>query len=222
VQWWQVVLVVGVVLVGGFVLSGARKAARMRRSNIEALLSKHGWSRVPEDPTLVDRWRGEPFGQGANPRATNVISGTYRGHGVLAFDYSYERRSPSGGVVRDVYAIFAVRLPRALPHVELTPEGLADRGRRLIGRGDVTVGDEEFDQAFRIRCDDARGAAALLQPELRRRLLEAGKRSYRFTGDTLLTWEFGPVDKYALNATWVEQAFDVLVGLGEAVPPDVP
>lgn len=154
---------------------------------------------MPEDPTLVDRWRGEPFGQGANPRATNVISGAYRGHRVLAFDYSYERRAPSGGVVRDVYAVFAVRLPRALPHVELTPEELVDRGRRLLQHADVTVGDEVFDKAFRVRCDDARAAAALLQPELRRRLREAGTRSYRFTGDTLVTWELGPVDKYALN-----------------------
>lgn len=216
-QWWQLVLVI--VFVGGIALL-TRRANRLRQSNIEALVSKHRLNRAPEDSTLVERWHGEPFGHGTNRRATNVISGAYHGHAVLAFDYSYDRRSPSGGVVRDVYSVFAVQLPRALPHVELTPEGLADRARRLIGRDDVAVGDEEFDKAFRIRCADARDAAALLQPELRRRLLRAGKRSYRFTGDTLLTWEFGPVDQYALNATRVEQVFDVLVSLVEAVPPD--
>lgn len=192
----------------------------MRRRNVEALLSKHGWSRVPEDPTLVDRWRGAPFGQGTNPRATNVISGAYRGHAVLAFDYSYERRHPAGGTVRDVYAVFVVRLPRAVPSLELTPQGLADRGQRLLGQADVTVGDEEFDRAFRIRCHDA-GAAALLRPELRRRLLQGGRRPYRFVGDAVLTWELGPIDKYALNATWIEQVFDVLVDLAGSLPPDV-
>lgn len=42
VQWWQLLVVLGLVLVGGIALSGSRKAARMRRSNIEALLSEHG------------------------------------------------------------------------------------------------------------------------------------------------------------------------------------
>src|SRR5215467_1948625 len=106
-QSWQVVLiVVGVVVVGGVAVL-SRRANRLRAGNIEAQLSRHGWSRRQEDPALTTRWHGAPFGQGRDHQASNVISGGYRGHRVLAFDYSFLTRFQEGES-RETYAVYAV------------------------------------------------------------------------------------------------------------------
>jgi hypothetical protein len=219
VDTWQILLVVGVVVVGGIAMLN-RRAHRMRKGNLDAQLAQHGWSRVAEDSTLCDRWHGPPFGQGTDRRATNVISGGYRGRAVLAFDYAFSGRFQEG-TVRETYAVYAVDLPARLPDLALAPEGIRGRMRTAMGRGDVRVGDDAFDRTFRIDCADPNHAAAILHPEVRRKVLEAGKRSYRFENGALLTWELGSIDAYALDPKRLERQFDLLVSLVDAVPDQV-
>ena len=66
---------------------------RKRRDRLMQFATMRGWTYVAEDPRLVDRWPGEPFGQGDNARARNVLGGTESGRPFTAFDYSYETHS---------------------------------------------------------------------------------------------------------------------------------
>jgi len=219
-ETWQLVLVVvGVVVVGGIAVL-ARRAQGMRHDNVEAQVTRHGWSRVAEAPDLVDRWRGAPFGKGSARSASNVISGSYRGRPILAFDYAYDDRFQEG-TVREVHSVYAVTLPAPLPDLELTREGVGGLVRSALGMGDLRVGDEEFDRSFRIASADPDFASAVLHPDFRRRLDEASNRCYRFENGALLSWETGPLDAYALDPKRLEGQFDLLVGLVELVPAHV-
>lgn len=63
------------------------------------------------------------------------------------------------------------------------PAGLADRLKDLVGLGDLSLGDPDFDRAWRVRASDPALAAEVLNPTARARLRELWGLGLRFTLD---------------------------------------
>jgi hypothetical protein len=209
-------VIVAVVIIAVTVMASAAE-----RERVEALMAwarERGWTYDKERPELVDRFSGTPFRSGrSNARAKHVLCADHRGHRVLAYEYSYTTTSHNGQTSTTTthhYGIVAVATPTT-PVLEVKTEHLGHTLLGLLGVHDLQVGEQAFDDTFRIATEDDSFALAVLDPELRSWLLErVGERApFRFTGRHLLSWTSGKLDPDAVVAR-----ADTLTDLLERVP----
>ncbi|PWV46834.1 hypothetical protein [Nocardiopsis sp. L17-MgMaSL7] len=208
-----------VIIVAIAMMSSA--AERRRSEALEAWAGERGWTYDRERPELVARFRGTPFRRGrSNAKARHVLTAERRGHGVLAFEYSYTTSSHNGQnttTTKHCFGIVAVSTPRT-PTLEVGNEHFGHTLLGLLGVHDLQVGESTFDETFRIAAEDDAFALAVLGPELRAWLLERAEERipFRFTGDHLLTWYTGALEPEKAVAT-----ADTLIDLMERVPAQV-
>ena len=87
------ILVVLVVVAGIALVVYAFVQAAKRREEMAAYATSRGWRYEEEQPLLVDRFDGPPFGHGSSRRATNAVYGQHDGRDFVSFDYQYETTS---------------------------------------------------------------------------------------------------------------------------------
>ena len=58
-----------------------------------AYAAGRGWRFEAEQPLLVDRFTGPPFGLGFGRRAYNVLYGSHDGRDLVSFDYEYKTQT---------------------------------------------------------------------------------------------------------------------------------
>ena len=86
----EVLVVPGLVLLAGGGAYVAHVLERGHRRAYAALARAQGWAYAPEDGRLAHAFGGQPFGQGQRRRATDVLTGAFRGRAVAAFTYSFQ------------------------------------------------------------------------------------------------------------------------------------
>src|SRR5690554_4060828 len=82
-------LFVLVLAVGAVAAKRQQEIHRRRVAALSAWARANGWTYLEADPRLVNRFQGEPFGRGYGQQVNHVLSGTYRGRQVLAFQYQF-------------------------------------------------------------------------------------------------------------------------------------
>jgi hypothetical protein len=190
---WLFGLGVVAVLVGGYLLD------RKRRDRILAFCLARGWKYVDEDPSVADRWTGEPFGHGDRRRARNVIRGQGSGRDFVAFDYSYETHSNDSQGRRKTtthhFAVCAVAIPAYLPTLQVCPAGVFGKLADAVGlTSDIDLESEDFNRAFTVRADDRKFATDVLSPRTMQYLLTAPAQAWRIQGNSVLRWKSGRLD----------------------------
>lgn len=184
-----------VVAVGALVAYLGWKAAKERREALAALASQRGWQWVARDDSWTERFGGEPFGEGSDRKAHNVLTGTYEGLPMVAFDYSYETYSTDSKGNRQTtvhrYSVCVLRMPAWLPTVELTPENLLTRFAGKLGLGDVELESEDFNRRFRVSASDPKFAYDVLHPRTMEALLARPAVGLRIGGEDAVCWEDG-------------------------------
>ena len=158
-----------------------------------------GWPYAAEDPACVDRWPGEPFGQGDSPRARNVLSGTESGRPFTAFDYSYETHSTDSKGNRSTtthrWAVCVVPMPGWLGHVQVVPETALDRMAGAVGlRTDIDLESEAFNRRFRVSANDPKLASDILTPRTMQYLIAVDAEAWRTCGSDLVGFAEGRLD----------------------------
>jgi type II secretory pathway pseudopilin PulG len=194
-----VLVVLGVVAVIALIVWGAVVANRKEQARIAELqnlaLAK-GWQFSAADPYgLPERWEGDPFGNGYDREATNVLTGTAATHPMVAFDYSYKEDSTDskGNTTTSTYhyAVCALAMPCPLPALHVAKEGVFARLGTMLGMQDIELESEEFNRRFRVRCPDPKLATDVLTPRTMQLLLGCGDVEFRFAGPDVLTYEHG-------------------------------
>ena len=167
-------------------------AEKARRDRLAGFASGIGWAYTARDDAIPDRWPGGLFGQGHGRRATNVMTGTFDGRELVAFDYAFrttERPQYQGDVrvlrqvTRRVYVV-AVRLDRPYPEIEVLIRTGRPEARPESDDGPWSD-EQDFDRRFVVQSADAT-ADAVLVPEFRRALLRSPALGWRVTAGTLL------------------------------------
>jgi hypothetical protein len=208
-----------VVIIAIAVMSSA--AERERVEALEAWARDRGWTYDRERPELVDRFSGTPFQSGrSNAKAKHVLCADYRGHRVLAYEYTYTTTSYSGQTPTTTthhHSVVAVGTPRT-PVLEVRTEHFGHTLLSLLGVHDLQVGEQVFDDTFRIATEDDAFALAVLGPQLQAWLLERvdERVPFRFTGEHLLRWTGGKLDPEAAVS-----GADTLIDLLDLVPSQV-
>jgi hypothetical protein len=184
-----------------------------RQHVMRSLAEAHGWSWQEWTTTLNRRWVNAPFtARGA--RATNVVSGSLRGHPVLAFDYAYQVSSldpaeQRWSTVTYDWSVCVVRLPGVVPVLRIIRRG-------WLGRMAATVlARDSFRRCFIVWAADRDAARAVLPARTRRLMVDSGL-SYLFEGADLLCWTGAGQSAEQLLAR-----LGVLVEIADAVPATV-
>lgn len=149
-----------------------------------------------EDETrrFSSRFTRFPFGAGYDRLQRDVLSGELEGAHWVTFTHHYHTQEETNSMMADqVFQVTLVELPVSLPGIELVPETVASRFARYLGRGDIDVESHAFNERWRVICDDARYAHAVLTPRMVARLLEpdVAELAIRIEGSALLCWQAG-------------------------------
>ncbi|MFC0627211.1 hypothetical protein [Kribbella deserti] len=195
--------------------------AKKRREAFAAFAAYNGWTYLPADPALARQWRGEPFDQGSNRKAINVVTGAFHGRSFVAFDYSYQtRRTDSKGrtsTTTHEYGVVVMNMPGRLPYLEVTHEGIfGGVVANALGFRDIQFESEQFNRTFRVKAPDERFGHAVVHPRMMEMLLARGEIGWRMDGDAVIGWSRGDH-----QPNQVLGRLDLLKNVLDQVPPYV-
>lgn len=156
------------------------------------------------------------------PFRDGVLAGTVRGFtGKLgkarAATLSFVT-TRNAGVSSTGYRVEMVWIDRALPRLEIVPEGLA--GRVTAGGGGILdLESAEFNERFRIMADDARYAHAVLTPLMMERLLRDDARGLAIAidRDRVVAWR--PASHFSTRR--IENRLEVIADIAALIPAHV-
>lgn len=196
------VVVIFVLFVGFAVVVGylGHLAAKRRRELMTAYAATRGWTYVQEDPALLTRFSGAPFGLGHGRRAYNVLLGHEDGRATVAFDYLYKTTSGSGKDRRTqthYYSVTAMNIGVAMPALEVTPQNLVSGFFGRLTGNDIELESEAFNRAFLVSCEDRKFASDVLHPRMMELVAQWPDMAWRFDRDSALVvqrGEHGPAD----------------------------
>jgi hypothetical protein len=184
-----VVLVVLFVFAGiGLVVYSFVQAAK-RRQELATYAVSRGWRYEAEQPMLVDRFAGPPFGIGSDRHAGNAVYGQHDGRDFVSFDYEYETSSGSGKDRRTTthsFSIVALSMGVSLPSLRVDPENFIERVVGRVTNSDIDLELEDFNRAFTVTCPDRKFASDVLHPQMMEFLLQHRDIGWRFERDSML------------------------------------
>lgn len=143
-----------------------------RRQRLMQWAQNIGWTYADRDDGYVHLQSGDPFGEGYDQRAVDVLAGRYEGMPAVSFTYRWTTGHDKDKQTHDAHVV-ALALPAYLPVVEVTPEGIGARLGKLFGAQDIQFESDDFNRAYRVTAFDERVAHAVLHPRLMERLLRS-------------------------------------------------
>jgi hypothetical protein len=171
------VFIVLAAVVGGAAYVLQFKARQARVAAVSALAQRIGFSFSNDDVEHVVGMPFALFSKGDGRRVELVISGTHSGLPMRMFDYwYYDQTSDGRGGQSRTYHRFTCALatiPAACPRLRVGHEDFLTRLGDHLGLGDVELEYDDFNQRFRVKCDDQKFAFSLLDGKMMQWLLGA-------------------------------------------------
>jgi hypothetical protein len=155
----QPLLIVGFVAIFIIVLVVGYISSLKRREAMAAVAAKLGLQFMPhKDRYMARRYNFlDKLRRGSNRYAYNVLSGKYKEHEVLIFDYHY--KTGSGKNTHHYYfSFFILHLPVSFPELIIGPEGIFSKIAQAVGYDDVDFESHEFSRKFCVRSRDKKFA----------------------------------------------------------------
>ena len=159
--------IVMVVLIGiAAAASSIRGAARTRKrqQELRELAVRLELDFNPgENPVLpIEFGFIDQLNQGDNRTAFNVLSGTFNGRNVVAFDYHYETHSTDGkgnrSTTHHYFSVAVMRLDADFPKLTIAHENLLLKIAEAFGYQNIKFESAEFSKAFCVRSPDKKFA----------------------------------------------------------------
>lgn len=159
----------------------------LRKPTRRGSLKARGWEHRRRGADRFERRFGlHPFRAGRKARIRECAWGEHDGRGAAAFTFWRGRRH--------FYDVTLVELPARLPSLALVPavaaDSLADAVAGSFAGTDLRVESAEFNRRWRVFCDDARYAHAVLHPRIIARLCEDDAEGLPLSidGGAVLCW----------------------------------
>ncbi|WP_456823509.1 DUF3137 domain-containing protein [Cellulomonas sp. P5_E12] len=164
---------------------------KKRQEAFQQWALRNRWTYEGSDPSLVHLSDAQPFGQGRDKRATEVLRGAFDGHQAVSFTYSWTTGDEKDTTNHTAHVV-ALALPAYLPTVEVTRDGFGAKLDKLFGGQDIQFESEAFNMEFRVTASDAQVGHAIVHPRLMERLLRDGAVTpWRIGGTSIISWEPG-------------------------------
>ncbi len=155
--------IIVVICIIGSIIWGIR-TGKKRRDEMGELVATLGLQfssernyQVTKHYAFLDKLR-----QGSNRYAYNMISGTYQGHSVAAFDYHYETHSTDSKGHRQTnhhhFSFFILTTEKYCPELMIAKESFFSKITPPLGYDDIDIESHEFSKKFIVRSRDKKFA----------------------------------------------------------------
>lgn len=187
-------LMVAIIAFGIYAGVKAYQDGKRRQAAITATVAANHLGHLDEDPARTAYFASPPFGLGDNRRARDIVWGTFGGRPFETFAYSYETHSTDSDGKRTTtthhFQITWVPLPGPVPTMRLTSDSAVLRALTHVGMKDLDVESHEFNQRWKVWCQDERAGHAILTPRMIERFLQPdlGGREFVFEGSCLFSY----------------------------------
>jgi hypothetical protein len=191
-------------------------AAKKRREELASYAAARGWRFEVEQPLLVDRFTGPPFGLGFGRRAYNVLFGSHDGRDLVSFDYEYKTQSSDGKQTTThvhVFSVLGLSMGVLMPPLSVDPENFLDRFVGRLTGNDIDLESDEFNRAFTVSCTDRKFASDVLHPQMMELLLQHRQLGWRFEQDSMLV-----IARGRRTAAQIEATIQVMDAITDLVP----
>ncbi len=160
---------VGVILLVVWLVRHQKKSEELRSAKLGTEVERLGLSfQGDSDPSAGELLAPHPLGKwGSAKGARSVARGSYRGHPLVAFEFSYVvSTGNSAHTVRQTVAI--LQNSKRIPDLELCAEGVLDRFKEYFGAQDFDFSAHPaFSKKYRLRGTDENAIRDLFRPEVR-------------------------------------------------------
>jgi hypothetical protein len=155
--------IIVVICIIGAIIWGIR-AGKKRRDDMGMLAERLGLVFAHErnygmakQYAFLDKLR-----QGDNRYAYNIMSGSFQGHDVTAFDYHYETHSTDSKGHRQThshhFSFFMLKLDAHFSELTIAREGFFSKIAQAVGFDDIDFESHEFSKRFVVRSKDKKFA----------------------------------------------------------------
>lgn len=178
--------------------------AKKRREEMAAYAASRGWRYEADQPLLVDRFQGPPFGRGDDRRAYNAVYGKDDGRDFVSFDYSYDETTGSGKdrhTTTYTHSVCALSMGVSLPSLTVDPENFFERFVGRLSGHDIELELEDFNRAFTVTSPDRKFASDVLHPRMMELMLQHRDIGWRFERDSMLMVSSGQRSVGEIDAT---------------------
>jgi len=191
VPWGFILILVGGVTAVGLVAYLSYLSTKRRRLGFQTMARQLGLDYSLRDPFGLLGLPFPLFEKGDGRGIENVLSGTWQGLEVMAFDYwYYEESTDSNGHQSRSYSRFdcaIVPIAAACPTLSIGHETFLTRLAGALSFHDIEFEDERFNHAFNVRGDDKKFANDLIDTRMMTWLLEhAGGCAVEVVGNRVL------------------------------------
>lgn len=193
--------------------------ARRMRDEYQEFAATHGWEYLERSFEYAPRFSGFPFDTGSALRQEAVVRGTFNGQQCATFAHVYEvKHDRNAPPTPYSYQVTLAELPVALPRLDIVPQDLPATFAKVLGGRDIDVESYEFNQRWRVLCDDARYGHAVIDPRMIERLLQADVdgMAVRIEGGAVYVWSQG-----RRGADDLARRLTVVSGIARRIPAHV-
>ena len=177
---------------------------QQRRKEFAAWAAQNGFRyEIRNDAYSSMPW-GAPFDLGFGRAAHDVLTATVDGRPVLCFTYVYKTRTSNGktsSTQTHWFSIYSVRLPRPVPELRVGREGFLSSIARAIGVHDIEFESEDFNRAFKVKCDNRKFAYDVVNPQMMAFLLDSGAPGFATFGPDLVLVQHGKMELASVRPT---------------------
>lgn len=155
--------IIVVICVIGSIIWGIR-AGKKRRDEMGELAETLGLQFYGErDYQIAERYAFlDKLRKGSNRYAHNMMSGTYQGHSVVAFDYHYETHSTDSKGRQQThhhhFSFFILSLDQFFSELTIAKESFFSKIAQAVGFDDIDFESHEFSKKFVVRSKDKKFA----------------------------------------------------------------
>ena len=155
----QPLFIVGFIAVFLIVIVAATIAAHKRREAFRALAAGLGLRYEPSRRRDLARQYKflDKLRRGHNRYAYNILSGSYKEHELILFDYHYQTGSGKN-TQHHHFSFFILHLPFVFPELVIGPEHIFSKIAQSFGYDDIDFESHEFSRKFCVRSPDKKFA----------------------------------------------------------------
>ncbi len=194
---------------------------RQRKNALMRAAAELGLTFYDSDPYNIAHKYGylDALRRGKNRYAFNILSGWYRDHGILVFDFHYEIETGMRnkyGREQNVSKYFCgaiLFLAKDFPELIVRKEGIWDKAVQSVGFEDIDLDNYEFSRTFMVKCKSQKFAYDIFHPRMMELFLEIGDISLEIEHDTMMI-RF----KDTMKAQYLKPRLDSLVRIRQSFP----
>lgn len=167
------------VLLGALVIVGV-VLEKKRQERIQKFAAARSLTYAKRDDRWVHLDLGYPHGNGRAHKGRHAMTGVHEGRPIAIFEHEWVTGSGKERRTHTV-RVTVTELPRSLPRLDVSKEGIFGRAARRMGAKDIELESDDFNREYRVK-GDRRFAYDVLHPRFMQWMLHTDAPGFVING----------------------------------------